>query len=593
MDEDAEPKASRAFRVEFILTLAGGVMCLVIGALVLLLWRGDRLHGQEAAVLQHVRETRVQWIEMWQAQTAADTIASHYLVTREPALLSEFALAKQEARERARAVRGLVGDDAAIQAQFARLDALMEQRFGVLDVALSRSPRVASALFGPSNHVLFRTESNVLFQLLSTRVDNAREAQNQVRTQLILLSGMLAVLAIVSSVLAIITLRRERDQWRLAHAAAAHARDKAAASDISKTRFLAVASHDMRQPLHALMLYISALERRVQTDEARDILAKMDRATRSMAGMFSTLLDLARIQGGVITPEIVEFPLQDLLDRIAAEHADGALDAPSTSLSIRSDPALIERMLRNLVANAVKHGGGKARIEIAARGETVEITVADHGQGIADADQARIFEEFVRLDSRGDGLGLGLAIVKGIGDLLGTPITLQSAPGRGARFSLRAPLTASLPALQSPTASAAFVGVATLVVDDDPLAREALAGVLRDLSADVRACANEAEAEAVLSAGFQPALLVMDFRIDGQLSGLDIGRRLRARLPVDPAMIVVTGDTEQSTLATLRASGFAWLIKPVDPRTLIETAAAQLRADAPSPQIHVQADVPN
>ncbi len=580
MDEDAQPNAHRAFRAEFMFTLAGAVMCLVIGVLLLLLWRGDRLHTEEAVIVQHVREARLEWIAMWQAETDADAIVGHYLVTRQPALLSEFVLAKEEARARAVSVRGMIGDDTAIQAQMDRLNALMEERFTVLDRALASSPRVASRLFAPSNHLVFRTQSDILFSMLNGRVDAARAEQNQVRAQLTWLSWTLAILAFLASVVAITVLRRERDQWRLAHAAAEDARAKAAASDLSKTRFLAVASHDMRQPLHALMLYIGALQRRVQSEEARDILNKMDRATRSMAGMFSTLLDLARIQGGVITPEIVEFPLQEVLDRIVAENTADTLEAPSTLIAVRSDPALLERVLRNLVTNAIKHGGGKARIEIATHGREVEIAVVDEGPGIAVNDQERIFEEFVRLDGRGEGLGLGLAIVKRIGELLGAPITLRSAPGQGARFTLTAPIArAAIPTAEPAAPSAAFAGVPALVVDDDPLAREALAGALRDLGAQVRAGANEAEGEAILAQGFTPALIVMDFRIDGQLAGLDIGRRLRAKVSPSPAMIVVTGDTEQSTLATLRESGFAWLIKPVDPRNLIETAAAQLRAE--------------
>jgi CheY-like chemotaxis protein len=339
----------------------------------------------------------------------------------------------------------------------------------------------------------------------------------------------------------------------------------------------------MRQPLHALMLYVSALEKRVQTADARDILAKMDRATRSMAGMFATLLDLARIQSGVFEPEITDFPLQEVIDRIIAESPEGALDAPTTHLSIHSDPSLIERVLRNLVGNAIKHGGGKARIEVAARGNEVEIAVADDGPGIAAEDQKRIFEEFVRLEGRGDGLGLGLTIVKHIADLLDMPITLQSTLGHGARFSMRMPLAhaAAAPAEHSAAANNLLAGVPTLVVDDDPLAREAVSGVLRDLGAQVRACANEAEAQAAL-ADFTPSLMVTDFRIEGQLCGLDVARRLHAKLATPPATIVITGDTEQETLAALTASGFAWLIKPVDPRILIETAAAQLRADAVS-----------
>lgn len=352
-------------------------------------------------------------------------------------------------------------------------------------------------------------------------------------------------------------------------------------SNLAKTRFLAVASHDMRQPLHALTLYLSALERRVDTDEARDIVAKMDRATQSMVGMFSTLLDLARIQAGVVHPDIAVTPVQAVIDRILAEHPASNIEAAHTPLAMRTDPLLLERILRNLVTNALKHGGGKARIAVARTGAFVEIAVADDGPGIAQEDQARIFEEFVRLDRGAPGLGLGLAIVRHIADLLDMPIRVESSPGAGARFILKAPAAAPEEAATPATemkAVASLRGAAVLVMDDDALAREAISGALRDIGADVRACEDEAACINALDGSFTPRLLVMDLRIHGELAGIAIARRLSQLLRPTPGVVMVTGDTEPETLELLRTSGFGWLIKPVDPRDLEAAAAARLPA---------------
>jgi CheY-like chemotaxis protein len=230
----------------------------------------------------------------------------------------------------------------------------------------------------------------------------------------------------------------------------------------------------------------------------------------------------------------------------------------------------------------MKHGGGQVRIETRVSGGAAEIAVIDNGPGIAPEDQSRIFEEFVRLDktSGGGGLGLGLAIVQRIAGLLDLPLELHSAPGEGARFVVRPALVRSVepPAPRVPDDAAPLAGASVLVMDDDALAREAVAGALRDLGADVQVCADGEGAEALLANGMQPRLLVMDFRIDGELLGIAIANRLRASVAPPPQVIMITGDTGAETLEQLRASGHAWLIKPVDPRNLREAAAAQLQA---------------
>jgi CheY-like chemotaxis protein len=203
--------------------------------------------------------------------------------------------------------------------------------------------------------------------------------------------------------------------------------------------------------------------------------------------------------------------------------------------------------------------------------------------GIAPEDQQRIFDEFVRLDGRAgaEGLGLGLAIVKRIADLIGGEIALDSKLGEGARFMLRIPIARSThaPAPTPAVASRGVAGMPILVMDDDPLALEAAAGVLRDLGAEVRACRNEGDVDSALRDGFAPKLLVMDLRVDGMLQGVDIAERARAKLSPPPPVIMVTGDTAPDTLGTLRQSGHTWLIKPVS-RDDLAAAVAEAHADA-------------
>ncbi|MEZ5996291.1 MAG: hybrid sensor histidine kinase/response regulator [Hyphomonadaceae bacterium] len=553
-DEAAPFPRSRFPRAEWILAAAIGIVSILVVAFVFALRAEDPAHARTLSTIALARTVRDETLALTQAMAIAESARS----TRRPELREQ---GRQEARVHVDALATSARGDAELEGHVAAISNIVDADFSRAD---------------PDTHSRLRTAVGDLITAANERNDVARNAENRLRARLDQISIILAALSLAASALAILSLRRERQQWRLANQLAETARAKAAASDLAKTRFLATASHDMRQPLHALTLYISALERRVETPEARDILAKMERATNSMVGMFATLLDLARIQAGVVSPETRPFALQEVLDRIIAENPGGSIDIVHTDATLDSDPVLIERILRNLVSNALKHGGGHARIEVdRTRSGSIDIAVVDEGPGIAPADQERIFDEFVRLDERAhaEGLGLGLAIVKRIADLLGAEISLSSPAGGGARFTLRiAAANGAAAPSAADQAQTQSLSERVLVVDDDALARGAMAGALRDLGAEVRDAANAGEAEAVLHAGFRPRLIVMDLRIDGELSGVTLAQRLIATAPA--RVIIVTGDTAPDTLALLRASGFQWLIKPVDPARLSEAAFA-------------------
>jgi signal transduction histidine kinase/CheY-like chemotaxis protein len=564
---------------DFILTAAIILVGVLVLSLVLVLGAGARIYAETRDERLHLRDQRNALIAFTQAQTDAIVAQRSYLLGGDAGFLADFTEAKTEARTDLAAVRRLSTQDPAALQVAERMGTQLEDLFSNLDasIAARASSRMREARTADLVDALER-DTSALHSSVMRRSEVIRVNEDSARRRIDSLATALALLSLVTSALAILALRRERQQWRLATEAAEEARARATASDLAKTRFLAVASHDMRQPLHALTLYLSALERRVEGAEARDIITKMDRATQSMVGMFSTLLDLARIQAGVVKAELEPVRVQDVIDRIVAEHPGSKVYVTQSNLSVHTDPVLLERMLRNLVSNAIKHGGGKARIGATLGQGGVEIVVADDGPGIAPEDQARVFDEFVRLDGRAEGLGLGLAIVKRIADLLEMPIELVSEPGAGVRFILRAPLAQSEVAHSlAKETPATLDGAAVLVVDDDPLAREAVARSLTDLGATVRSAANETEADAAVE-GFAPRLLVMDLRIDGELRGVDIARRLCEKLEQTPQVIVITGDTGPETMELLRASGFPWLIKPVSSRDLSEAAAAQLRA---------------
>lgn len=571
---------SSTLRADYILTAAIAAVAVMVLGLVLVLGAGARNYREANDERLATRGARNAAIAFAQAENDILVAQSSYIATHAPGALATLASAKNEAEREIEAIRGFSAGDGATLAILARIETQSQALFDTIDVGVStRSRSAARDARTLQISEAIEADLGALHASIIQRADRSRAEEEATRSRTDSLAGALALLSLVTSALAILALRREREQWRLATEAAEEARERAHASDLAKTRFLAVASHDMRQPLHALTLYLSALERRVESQEARDIITKMDRATQSMVGMFSTLLDLARIQAGVVKPEFEIVRAQHVIDRIVAEHPGNAVQAAATDLAIRTDPLLLERVLRNLVTNALKHGGGKAQITASASGGEVLISVTDNGPGIPPEDRERIFEEFVRLEGRAEGLGLGLAIVKRIADILEMPIDVGSAPGgSGARFVLHAQRAVEEPEQAAEETTLSLNGAAVLVVDDDALAREAVGRSLVDLGAEVQTAANETEAGVILGQGFTPRLLVMDLRIDGELVGVEIGKRLQRAITPTPEVIVVTGDTGPETLTLLRGSGFTWLIKPVSPSDLGRTAMEQLSA---------------
>lgn len=250
-----------------------------------------------------------------------------------------------------------------------------------------------------------------------------------------LAGAVIAALAAAISVLVFLTVRMERlDLERRA----IDAEDALTSERGAKARFLSVLSHDLRQPIHAMSLYTAALNKRVETDEARGIVTKIERAAQSSAELISRIDAYARFAAKTLEPNIETCLLQPILDEVAKSYSK--LSIPSTALRVRTDAKLLRVILDRLADNADRYGGG-GRIEVREIGDVAEITVADDGPGVPTTDHERVFEEFVRLDGarRTDGLGLGLPIARRIAKVLGTDVGI-AASEQGARFSVTAPI---------------------------------------------------------------------------------------------------------------------------------------------------------
>ena len=370
------------------------------------------------------------------------------------------------------------------------------------------------------------------------------------------------------------------------------ARDDAVAATAAKSRFLAAASHDLRQPLHALSLFASALARRVGGDEPRRLVANMETTLSSLQDMFNALLDVSRLDAGIVVAEPRVFVIGDVLERVAAgfraQAAAHGLEfrlVPSR-LAVTSDPILIETVLRNLVGNALKFtAAGGVLVGVRRRGQVAVLEIHDTGSGVPEEDRDRIFDEFERAKEaahgQNDGIGLGLSIVRRLCNLLGHHISVASHPGGGTVFRVELPIAASAPRTAEPEAAEVGVSLAgrhILVLDDEPMIVDALARTLRDDGATVTAASSAAEATRALAAAGPVDLAVIDLQLDHGVDGLDlVSRWQQGRAGKLPALIV-TGATDPTTLARLQASGVAWLTKPVAVPALRATVARLVAA---------------
>ena len=384
------------------------------------------------------------------------------------------------------------------------------------------------------------------------------------------------------------------DELKSRTRAALDARAAAEEANRAKSQLLAAASHDLRQPLHALGLFVAALARRARDGELAPMIASVRGALAALEAQFAQLLDLSRLEAGALAPARERVPLAPLFERLAGEAAAEArsrglaLAFVRTRLAVDSDPALLERVLRNLVSNALRYTArGGVVVGARRRGGEVAIEIVDSGVGIAREHRTRVFDEFFQVPGRtgqppAGGMGLGLAIVRRFAALLGHRLTLESEPGRGSRFGVvaaRAP-DAPPPRARRAPAGRTLSGACIAVIDDDPVAVDGMRALFSTWDADV---AGGAHAEAVLAAlgaaERYPDLIVADLRLADDASGLDAIARLRDELGEPVPALVVSGDLGAAAAREVRDAGFLLLAKPVVPASL-EAVASTLVASS-------------
>lgn len=373
------------------------------------------------------------------------------------------------------------------------------------------------------------------------------------------------------------------------------ARVAAELANRSKTQFFAAASHDLRQPLHAMGLFASALAQKEHTPENAKLVSSINGSVHALEALFNELLDISKLDSGVIKPTATSFPLDEVFDRLRAGFVAEAsakhlkLSIPAAPYRVSSDPVLLERILRNLISNAIRYTPtGEITIAATPAGEAVHIEVCDTGIGIQEHDQKRIFEEFFQIGNPGrtskKGLGLGLSIVQRLCVLLGYSIHLTSEYGKGTTFSFEVPLRETLPRNDIPpppaTASSDLTGKLVVVIDDETAIIEGMEALLSGWGATViTSTTGDDVIAAVHAAETMPDLLIVDYRVGGADSGIDVVHRIRQELDPEIPAILVTGSTTPDLAAQARAAGLDFLLKPVTAEAMRERINRLLKLD--------------
>lgn len=355
---------------------------------------------------------------------------------------------------------------------------------------------------------------------------------------------------------------------------------------LAKSRFLAAASHDLRQPLHAMTLLIAALKDRIGDGEARRLVEHVEASAAAMESLLNALLDLSRLDAGAVEVRPECFSVAPLFRRLEQRFAPVAaekglrLRVMPTRMNVMSDPILVERILGNLLSNAIQYTdrGGVVLGVRRGRGESMRFEVWDSGRGVPTQLRERIFEEYFQLDNperhRDKGLGLGLAIVDRLSRLLGCPVRLRSELGRGSCFSLcaercDAPTKAPNGESDPPPGRIGSGDALVVFVDDDESILEAMLDLFDNWQVELAVGTDAHEVAAdLLELGRAPSLILCDYRLrDGQ-DGIEAIAFLRRRFGADIPALLITGDTAAETLARIHATGLPLLNKPLQPAKL-------------------------
>lgn len=367
---------------------------------------------------------------------------------------------------------------------------------------------------------------------------------------------------------------RERAQAELVRA-----KEEAEAANASKSRFLAAASHDLRQPVHAMTLFVSNLAQQVEGPRARRTVANVNACVETLCEMFENILDVSKLASGVIKPQLEEFPIDRLIGRLQREF-DGLAQAKGielrlvrSSLLLKSDPVLLHRILSNLLSNALKNTReGRVLIGCRRRGPSAEIQIWDTGVGIPEADIAHIFDEFYRGASTsekgtgfGAGLGLGLSIVEHTAKLLDHDLRVSSTPGRKTLFSVAIPRAPAVAVVQRTRGEASLLEVAgarVLVVDDDALALGAVQATLEGWGCVVAARRSSEDALRLLADEEPPEVLIIDYLLQNGETGIALLEKLKQELGLSIPSIILSGVSSRLLEREANLRGYQLLYKP-------------------------------
>ena len=394
----------------------------------------------------------------------------------------------------------------------------------------------------------------------------------------------------VSSVIRDVTQRRRMEQEIIAARQAAERAQKA------NTAFLAAASHDLRQPVQALSLLNGALRRTVKDERAREMIDHQEHSLTAMTNLLNSLLDISRLDAGVVTPDIEEFPMQRVIDRLSAEfgrqasHKGLEFSSEPCAVMVRSDPNLLSEIIQNLVSNAIRYTDkGSVKMVCDCSGDMCRLEVVDTGIGIEEDQREAIFKEFHQTKTPGsstEGFGLGLAIVRRLADLLEHDIGVESEPGKGSTFCVLVPIVAA--GKQShieehPVAAAEeSVGAGTIIlIEDDVKVANAWGMLLESEGYRVATAKSATEANAIIDhLDTVPSLIISDFHLLDGSTGVEAVQGIRDFYSVNIPAFIVSGDTSKVVKEARPVDNCTLMSKPVNTSRLLAAAHVATKTGA-------------
>ena len=366
---------------------------------------------------------------------------------------------------------------------------------------------------------------------------------------------------------------------------------KADEANRTKTRFLAAASHDLRQPLQSISMNLGVLDRRISVQERKRVIAQTRMALDTTNRLLNSLLNITKLESGKVQPEIENFYIRETLERVFNVESQQAREKSQTfslrtsSLPVTSDPALLEQLLTNLVANAVRYTPPGGRILMGCRRLPgyVRIEVMDNGPGIAAEALGQIFDEYWQQEQtrlyKGAGLGLGLSIVKLLAELLQLKLSVKSTVGKGSCFCVEVPIATAKPMARQIREVAQHTRTARpagtiLLVDDDEAVLDSTSLFLGISGYHVLAATNATDALALAETG-KPDMVITDYGLAQRDTGIDLLRNIRSRLQRDVPAIIITGDTSLQRSQSALGTNVEVVCKPLDPHLLLELVRKQ------------------